>query len=330
VQLGHMTELQVKAHKDAAREHKKDLTEEREAERVYHKELKEEIAEEIRLREEAHKFGQGQTPEQRQAYAAQQEMVRQAAEAQRRVDRMLIEDARQLDQALKEIHKEHLQFPLDVDKQAAAITSALPKFSAWTAEIRQAKEITKEFTSATAQSAIATMFQGIAAGESFKRVAHEAVASIAKQAGIQAVWEAAQGFAMLALSFFMPNPAYVASADAHFTAAAIYGGIGGAAAGIAAGMRSPRGAGAGGGGAETGYGPTGGSGRGDGGSLTPQTLAPGVSSQAGRFGSPGSGVVIIRGTQAFEDFTAAAVNAAHARGVTINATFASRGAPVGH
>jgi hypothetical protein len=63
---------------------------------------------------------------------------------------------------------------------------------------------------------------------------------------------------------------------------------------------------------------------------SPQTVAPGASPQSGRFGSVGSGVVIIRGTRAFEDFTAAAVNAAHARGVTVNATFASRGTPVGH
>jgi hypothetical protein len=62
----------------------------------------------------------------------------------------------------------------------------------------------------------------------------------------------------------------------------------------------------------------------------PQTLAPGAGGGGGRFGSPGSGVVIIRGTQEFENYVARAVNGAVARGVNVTATSSQRGAPVGH
>ena len=129
------------------------------------------------------------------------------------------------------------------------------------------KGIMKDFGEATAQSTLATIVQGLAAGESFSKVAKAAIGSIAEQAGIQAVWEAAQGLAMEALYFFMPDPRYQASADAHFAAAAIYGGIGGAAAGISAGIHGGGGGSAGGGGGSaSSYGRSGGGGGSRGGS----------------------------------------------------------------
>ncbi len=67
------------------------------------------------------------------------------------------------------------------------------------------------------------------AGGSFKKFAAEMLASIAQMAIVQAVWELAQGFAMLALSWFTGNPKYGAAAGAHFAAAAIYGAVGGVA-----------------------------------------------------------------------------------------------------
>jgi hypothetical protein len=51
------------------------------------------------------------------------------------------------------------------------------------------------------------------------------IAELAKMAAVQAIWELAQGFAMLALNFFWPDPKLAASAAAHFHAAAIYGGM---------------------------------------------------------------------------------------------------------
>jgi hypothetical protein len=68
------------------------------------------------------------------------------------------------------------------------------------------------------------------AGGSFRKFAAEIIASVAQMAIVQAVWELAQGFAMLALTYFTGNPKYAAAAGAHFTAAAIYGIVGGAAA----------------------------------------------------------------------------------------------------
>ena len=69
---------------------------------------------------------------------------------------------------------------------------------------------------------------------------------------------------------------------------------------------------------------------GDSGSRIPDSaaLAPGAAGAGGRFG--GSGVVIIRGTQDFENYVASAVNGAVSRGVNVTATSAQRGAPVGH
>lgn len=67
---------------------------------------------------------------------------------------------------------------------------------------------------------------------SFKKFAAEVIASVAQMAAVQAVFELAQGLAMLALNFFFPNPRYAKSAATHFAAAAVFGGIGAVVAGI--------------------------------------------------------------------------------------------------
>lgn len=63
------------------------------------------------------------------------------------------------------------------------------------------------------------------AGGGIKKFTAVLIAEIAKMAAVQAVWELAQGLAMLALNFFWPDPKLAASAAAHFHAAAVYGGI---------------------------------------------------------------------------------------------------------
>lgn len=63
------------------------------------------------------------------------------------------------------------------------------------------------------------------AGEGLRKFTATLIAEIARMATVQAVWELAQGLAMLALNFFWPDPKYAASATAHFHAAAVYGGI---------------------------------------------------------------------------------------------------------
>src|SRR5271157_518565 len=140
------------------------------------------------------------------------------------------------------------------------------------------------------------------------------------QAGVEAVWETARGIALLAEGTWPPNPAAIMAAGLHFEAAAQYALLAGTG-----GHRHSAGAGGGAGSYERGAG----SGMGESpyGSPSP-TLAPGAAGAGGRFG--GSGVVIIRGTQDFENYVASAVNGAVARGVTVTATSARRGSPVGH
>lgn len=67
------------------------------------------------------------------------------------------------------------------------------------------------------------------AGQSVRQVTAQILAGIAQQAAIKAIFELAEGFAALAMSFFgIPNAG--PSATAHFAAAAIYGSIAGIAA----------------------------------------------------------------------------------------------------
>ena len=68
------------------------------------------------------------------------------------------------------------------------------------------------------------------AGGSFRKFAAELIASIAQMATVQAVYEVAQGLAMLAIAYFGLDPKAFASAQSHFAAAAAYGLIGGVAA----------------------------------------------------------------------------------------------------
>ena len=70
------------------------------------------------------------------------------------------------------------------------------------------------------------------AGTSFRKFAAEVIASIAQMSIVQAVFEMAQGFAMLALAWFTGNPKYKKSAVDHFISAAVFGSIGGVAAGV--------------------------------------------------------------------------------------------------
>ena len=111
----------------------------------------------------------------------------------------------------------------------------------------------------------------------------------------------------------------------HFAAAVAWEALGAGISGLA-GSLAGRG-GALGAGSQSGSGWSGGNRGGGGSDSPPQTLA---GAAGGRFGSPGSGVVIIRGTQEFENYVAGAVNGAVARGVSVTATSSQRGAPVGH
>ena len=137
-------------------------------------------------------------------------------------------------------------------------------------------------------------------------------------AGVEAVWETARGIALLAEGTWPPNPAAIMAAGLHFEAAAQYALL----AGTHAHRRSASAGGYGAG--RAGELPRGGGVQ----PYNPQALAPGAAGASSRFN--GNGVVIIRGTQDFENYVASAVNNAVGRGVNVTATSSMRGAPVGH
>jgi hypothetical protein len=200
--------------------------------------------------------------------------------------------------------------------------------------IRQMHEafrvLTPEIITSTAQtdlhanavecSTLALRSQSVVGAELVSKGLAGLVAGRKAQAGVEAVWETARGIALLAEGTWPPNPAAIMAAGLHFEAAAQYALL----AGTGSHRRSASGSGYGT--RDTGHG-TPGLGTRDSG-FGPQTLAPGAGGASSRFS--GSGVVIIRGTQDFENYVASAVNGAVARGVNVTATSAQRGSPVGH
>jgi hypothetical protein len=201
------------------------------------------------------------------------------------------------------------------------------------APLRQLHEafrtLTPEMTISTAQTdlqasavqraALALRSQTAAGAELVSGGLAGLIAGRKAQAGVEAVWETARGIALLAEGTWPPNPAAIMAAGLHFEAAAQYALL----AGTGGHRRSTSGSGSGARDSGLGAG-------GDSGSRIPNSvaLAPGAAGAGGRSG--GSGVVIIRGTQDFENYVASAVNSAVSRGVNVTATSAQRGSPVGH
>jgi hypothetical protein len=228
----------------------------------------------------------------------------------------------------------------EVLKSMQAQENAVAVFSRWhnqsqmaVAPLRQMQEALRtlgpEFTTATAQAeqhanavqrtALALRSQTTAEAELANKGLAGLIAGRKAQAGMEAVWETARGIALLAEGTWPPNPAAILAAGLHFEAAAQYALLAGT------GARHRGGAGAG-------YGVVGERSAlpREGGALPyaeSTALAPGAAGASARFGS---GVVIIRGTQEFENYVATAVNGAVARGITVTATQSQRGAPVGH
>jgi hypothetical protein len=185
-------------------------------------------------------------------------------------------------------------------------------------EINAATVQTDQHANAAQRATLALRGQMAAGAELASSGLAGLVAGRKAQAGVEAVWETARGIALLAEGTWPPNPAAILAAGLHFEAAAQYALL----AGTGSHRRS---AGSGSGTRGAGYG----SGMSNSGSLLPSpTLATGAAGASSRFS--GSGVVIIRGTQDFENYVASAVNGAVARGVNVTATSAQRGSPVGH
>jgi hypothetical protein len=187
------------------------------------------------------------------------------------------------------------------------------------AQTQVATTQTDQHTTALRRSTAAMRSESAAGAEMLGAGLAGLIAGRKAQAGVEAVWETARGIALLAEGTWPPNPAAIVAAGLHFEAAAQYAILAGK------GSQRPSVGGGGYGARDVGRG-TGGSGANP--QLPNSELAPGAAGASARFS--GSGVVIIRGTQDFENYVASAVNGAVARGVNVTATSAQRGSPVGH
>lgn len=98
------------------------------------------------------------------------------------------------------------------------------KLTAAVAGIQMMESSFQQLAQAVGESVRSFVLFG-SAGGGIKKFTATLIAELAKMAAVQAIWELAQGFAMLALNFFWPDPKLAASAAAHFHAAAIYGGM---------------------------------------------------------------------------------------------------------
>ena len=209
---------------------------------------------------------------------------------------------------------------LEVMKATRAQQESLMVFSRLHTQSQTATEQTDRHTQALERSTLALRAQTAVGAEAVTSGLAGLIAGRKAQAGVEAVWETARGIALLAEGTWPPNPAAILAAGLHFEAAAQYALL----AGTGSHRRSAGSSGYGT--RDTGYGTR--DAGGVGGGAVPQTLAPGAQGAGARF--CGSGVVIIRGTQDFENYVASAVNGAVARGVNVTATSAQRGSPVGH
>jgi hypothetical protein len=164
---------------------------------------------------------------------------------------------------------------------------------------------------------IAAAIYGENVGKAMEKAAKAALASIAEQAGVNALNALAQGLWFLAQAIFFGDPDAAAAAATDFEAAAEWGAI--AAVAGAAGAAVPGGAkgaaqgrGAGGGYGERGYGGGGGP------QLGGYGLAPGAASAL----NPPSGnlTVMVVGEAQAGQWLATTLNTAVQRGVPLNAT----------
>jgi hypothetical protein len=179
----------------------------------------------------------------------------------------------------------------------------------------------KQMADATLTAGIAAAIYGENVSKALEKAAKSAIASIAEQAGVQALNALAQGLWLLAQSIWTMDPAMAAAATVDFEAAAEWGAIAGVAGAASAAIPSgARGAGAGAGAAgryEAGsY--SGGYGRGGGVDTGAYGMAPG----AAPMGGPPSGqltVMVVGDAQAGE-WLASTLNRSVQRGVPLNAT----------
>lgn len=145
------------------------------------------------------------------------------------------EQAAANDKAAQEKYQEKLQRTVGSGQTPDAFSQLREQFvgNGNTAMIAGVDAMTQAFSQlgeAVGSAVQAFVLYG-SAGASVRQVTAQILASIAQQAAVQAIYELAQGLAVLALAFFgVPNAG--PSATAHFAAAAMYGTIAGVTAGL--------------------------------------------------------------------------------------------------
>jgi hypothetical protein len=204
----------------------------------------------------------------------------------------------------------------EIVKSMRAQQEAMEVFGRMRTQTQTATEQSDQHTKAVERSTLALRSQASAGAEAVTSGLAGLIAGRKAQAAVEAIWETARGIALLAEGTWPPNPGAIVAAGLHFEAAAQYALL----AGTGGHRRSAT---------SPGSGAARSSNAAENSSASPApALAPGAAGAGSRFG--GSGVVIIRGTQDFENYVASAVNGAVARGVNVTATSAQRGSPVGH
>jgi hypothetical protein len=204
----------------------------------------------------------------------------------------------------------------DTTQSISAVQTALQTFQVVAAAAFM------ETGDAMTAAGIAAAIYGENVGQAMEKAAKAALASIAEQAGVNALNALAQGLWFLAQAIFFGDPDAAVAATTDFEAAAEWGAIAGVAGAAAAaipggaGKGSASGRGPGGsryGGSEGGYG-----GGGGGPQLGGYGLAPGAASAL----NPPSGhlTVMVVGEAQAGQWIATTLNTAVQRGVPLNAT----------
>ena len=162
---------------------------------------------------------------------------------------------------------------------------------------------------------IAAAIYGENVGKAMEQAAKAALASIAEQAGVNALNALAQGLWFLAQAIFFGDPDAAAAAATDFEAAAEWGAIAGVAGAAAAAVPGGKGSSSG----REGAGRSAGSAYGGGG---PQTGAYGLAPGAAGALNPPSGnlTVMVVGESQAGQWLATTLNTAVQRGVALNAT----------
>jgi hypothetical protein len=208
-----------------------------------------------------------------------------------------------------------------VSQLALNLRSLAPTIAVQAQEAQRASIAFRLYAEAMHLSALANQ-EAVQTGAALAQQIAGTIGGRRAEAGVECVFEVAKGIQQVAMALDPYDPHHVQhalSAAQHFDSAVQFGIVAGKSPGHHGGM-----SGGGGGSARGGYGGGGGA------WAPPQTVAPGAAGGSGNFGSLGSGIIVVHGSQDLHQFVAGLVNGAVDRGITVTATSSMRGAPVGH